>query len=192
MKPNGAQKAVLVVGSVLLLCLAMFPPWREAAEREVDFRKDIGRGFILSPPLPVAVDCYFVGCKTAPPSYFHVLIYRELLFNQLITVGSVGLALLWVLRSHRDGTRASFASQKTRLQSSALLALLIPFVGQYPLGAELASIPEQIIRHDELWLIPMIFMILGYLLCVCIIFLLLSAVMKTCATVSKRRAVARL
>ena len=179
MKPNSAQMSILLAGSVLLLCLALFPPWREAAEREVDFRKDIGRGFILSPPQPVAVDCYFVGCKTAPPSYFHVLIYRKLLFSQLITVGSVGLALLWIFRSHRDGTGASLGSRKTRLQFCALMALLIPFAGQYPLGAGLADIPKQIVRHDELWLIPTILMVLGYLLCVCIIFLLLSALVKT-------------
>lgn len=184
MKPNSAQKTILVVGFVSLLCLALFPPWREAAEKEVDFRKDIGRSFILSPPQPVAVDCYFVGCKTAPPSYFHVLIYRELLFSQLITVGSVGLALLWIFRSRhdRDGTGASLASPKTRLQFSALIALVIPFAGQFPFGAGLAGIPRQIVLHDELWLIPIILTVLSYLVCVCIIFLLLSAVMKVCAT----------
>lgn len=189
MKPNSAQKAILVVGSVLLLCLALFPPWREAAEKEVDFRKDIGRGFILSPPQPVAVDCYFVGCKTAPASYFHVLIFRDLLFNQLISVVIVGLVLLWIFRSRRDGTNASLGSPKTRLQFCVLIALLIPLDGQYPFGAWLADIPRQIALHDLL-LIPIIFMVLIYLGCVCIMFLLLSAVTKAGAILSRRRSVA--
>lgn len=191
MKPNNSQKIVLTVGLVSLLFLALFPPWQQAAEREVAFRKDIGRGFILSPPHPIAVDCYFVGCKTAPPSYFHVLIYRGLLLSQLITVGSVGLALLWFFRSRRDNTCASLGSPKTRLQFSALIALLIPFVGQYPLGVGLASIPEQIIRHDELWLIPIIFMVLIYLAAVCVIYLLLSTVVTICVSRSRRRAATR-
>jgi len=190
MKPNSAQKTILVVSSVLLLCLALFPPWREAAEKEVDFRKDIGRGFILSPPQPIAVDCYFVGCKTAPSSYFHVLIYRKLLLSQLITVGIVGLALVWIVRSNRDGTNASLGSPKTRLQFCVLIALLIPLDGQYPFGAWLADIPRQIALHDLL-LIPIIFMVLIYLGCVCIIFLSLSVVVKIGATLSRRRAVAR-
>jgi hypothetical protein len=190
MKPNSAQKVILVVGFVLLLCLALFPPWREAAEKEVDFRKDIGRGFVLSPPQPVAVDCYFVGCKTAPSSYFHVLIYRKLLLSQLITVGIVGLALLWIFRLNRDGTGASLGVRKTRLQFCVLIALLIPLDGRYPFGAWLADIPRQIVLH-ELLLIPIIFMVLIYLGCVCMIFLLLSAVIKTNAALSRRRMVAR-
>jgi hypothetical protein len=190
MKLNNTQKTILAIGLVLLLCLAVFPPWREAAEKEVDFRKDIGRGFILSPPQPIAVNCYFVGCKTAPSSYFHVMIYRRLLLSQLITVGIVGLALVWICRSHRDGTNASLGSPKTRLQLCVLIALLIPLDGQYPFGAWLADIPRQIALHDLL-LIPIIFMGLIYLGCVCILFLLLSAVVKICATLSRRRVVAR-
>lgn len=190
MKPNSAQKVTLVVGLVLLLCLALFPPWREAAEKEVDFRKDIGRGFILSPPQPIAVDCYFVGCKTAPSSYFHVLMNRKLLFSQLISVGIVGLLLFWIFRSHRDGTSASLGSPKTRLQFCVLIALLIPLDGQYPFGAWLADIPRQIALHDLL-LVPIIFMVLIYLGCACIIYLSLSAIVKICASRSRRRAVAR-
>ena len=188
MKPNSAQKAVLVVGVVLLLGLALFPPWRQAAERESDYRKDIGRGFVLSPPKPVAVDCYFIGCKTAPPSYFHVLIYRDLLFVQLITVGGVALVLLWTFRSRNDGIGASLGSLYTRLQFSALMAFLVPPDGSFPFALHLVEIPRQIVRHDELWLIPVILVVLGYLLCVGIIFLLLSAVIKISATLSRRRA----
>jgi hypothetical protein len=190
MKLNNTQKAILAIGLVLLLCLALFPPWREAAQREVDYRKDIGRGFIFSPPQPVAVNCYFVGCKPAPSSYFHVLMNRKLLFNQLISVGVVGLLLFWIFRSHRDGTNASLGSPKTRLQFCVLIALLIPFDGQYPFGAWLADIPRQIALHDLL-LIPILFMVLIYLGCVCMIFLLLGAVVNICASRSRRRAVAR-
>ena len=189
MKLNNTQKAILAVGLVLLLCLALFPPWREAAQREVDYRKDIGRGFILDPQ-PVAVDCYFVGCKPAPPSHFHVLMNRKLLFNQLISVGVVELLLLWLFRSHCDGTNASLSSPRIRLQFCALIALLIPLDGQYPFGAWLADIPRQIALHDLL-LIPILFMGLLYLGCVCVIFLLLSAVVKIGASRSRRRAVAR-
>jgi len=190
MKPNSAQKVILVVGLVLLLCLALFPPWREAAEEEADFRKDIGRGFILSPPQPIAVDCYFVGCKTAPPTYFHVLMNRKLLFNQLISVGIVGLLLFWIFRSHRDGASASLGSPKTRLQFCMLIALLIPLDGQYPFGAWLADIPRQIALHDLL-LIPIIFMVLIYLGCASVIYLSLSAVVKISASRSRNRAAAR-
>jgi len=192
MKLNNAQKAIFAIGLASLLCLALFPPWREAAQREVDYRKDIGRWFILNPPQPVAVDCYFVGCKTAPASYFHVLINRGLLFSQLITVASVALALLWILRSHHDGTAATLSSFKTRMQFCALIALLIPFAKQYPLGVGLASIPVQIVRDNQFLLIPMILMILGYLLCVGIIFLLLSAIVKVYAARLRRRASLRL
>ena len=187
MKPNNAQRAILIVASVVILCLALFPPWQEAAEREIAYRKDIGRGYIMNPPQPVAVDCYFVGCKTAPPSYFHVLIYRELLLSQVITVGVVGLALLWTFRSHHNGAGTSMGLSKTRLQFCALMALLIPVDGQYPCGAWFADIPRQVHLGDVL-VIPIILMVLSYSGIVCILFLVLTAGIKIHAAHSRRRA----
>lgn len=174
MSLNGAQRIVAVGALVLLLGLGLFPPWQQAAERETAYRKDIGRTFVLSPPAPIAVDCYFGGCKTAPPSYFHVLLYRELLSAQLLAVFGFAVVALWMFRTRRDGTRASIVSRRTRLEFSLLLASLFPPTGTFPLASLLLDIPRQLIRRDELWLIPAIMVVIVYAFCALIIYGLLT------------------
>lgn len=177
MKLNTAQKTIAVVSLTLLLGLGLFPPWRQAAEKETDYRKDLGHAFVFHPPAPVAVDCYFVGCKTAPASYFHVLLYRELLFAQLLSVFGVSMVVLWMFRTRRDGTRASLASAKIRVGFSLLLALLFPPTGTFPLASLLADIPRQLIHRDELWLIPTVMLVVIFFVCAFFIYLLVSAVL---------------
>src|SRR5260370_6892738 len=135
MRLNAEQKVVLVVAVAVLLPLLWFPPWRGAAEREVAYRKDIGRGFIFRPPAPEPVDCYFVGCKTAPASYFHVLLYRDLLFEQAGTVAGIALLLLWMFRIRRDGTSCSLHSRRTRVMCGMVMALPIPPDQTFPFAS---------------------------------------------------------
>ena len=176
MRLNATQKVVLAVAVAVLLPLLWFPPWREAAEREVAYRKDIGRGFILRPPAPEPVDCYFVGCKTAPASYFHVLLYRDLLFEQAGTVAGIALLLLWMFRIRRDGTSGSLRSRRTRLLFGMVMALPIPPDGTFPFASLLLDIPRQLVNRDELWLIPTVMVIFLYAACVLVIYALVSAV----------------
>lgn len=93
------QKAIAVVSGIVVLCLILFPPWQQAAERETAYRKDLGRAFRFHRPQPVAVDCYFAGCKTGAPSYFHVMLGRELLLAQSLKR----------LPCHRSHPRALYA-----------------------------------------------------------------------------------
>lgn len=175
MKLNTSQKAIAVVSLIVLLGLALFPPWQQAAERETAYRKDLGRGFLLHPPTPVAVDCYFVGCKTAPPSYFHVLLYRELLTAQLLSVFGVTVVAFWIFRTRRDYTSASLVSKRVRLELSLLLALLVPLMGKFPLASLLLDIPRQLTHRNELWLIPTLTVIAIFLVCAFAIYLLVTA-----------------
>lgn len=191
MKLNRSQKAIAALGAAALLCLVLFPPWRQAAQRETDYRKDIGRGFILNPPRPVSVDCYFIGCKTAPSSYFHVLLYRKLLLDQLATVAGTSIVLLWLFRSRRDGTCPNLGSAKTRLQFSALVGLLVPPDGSFPFATLFVDIPRQISRHDEFWVIPVAIVLSTYALSIIIIFLLVSALVKVNVSFTRRQDVAR-
>jgi hypothetical protein len=176
MRLNTAQKAIGLISVSVLLCLALFPPWWQAAERETAYRKELRRGFVLRPPGPVAVDCYFVGCKTAPPSYFHVLLYRDLLFEQLAAVLGVAIILLWIFRSRRDGTGASLVAPETRLKFSMSMALLFPPDGTFPLVSEFINIPRQIILRDALWIVSTIIGGFIFLVCTVVIYVLVSAI----------------
>lgn len=171
---NSAQKAIVVVSVCVLLSPLLFPPWQQTAEGEPDYRKNLGRAGLLHPPKPVAVDCYFTGCKTAPPSYFHVLPYWTLIFAQALSTLAVALAAFWMFRSRRDGTCASLASRRTRLVFSTFLALLVPSVGTFPLAYTLLSLPEQVIHPGELGPIPTIAIVAMFVVCVWGIYLLLS------------------
>jgi hypothetical protein len=178
MRLNQPQKAIIVSAILVLLCLVVFPPWRQAAEREIAYRKDLGHGFLFRPPKPVSVACYWVGCKTAPPSYFHILLYRELLFAQCLSVLGVTLAAIWIFRRRRDGTHASVVLARTRIEVSMLLALLFPPIGTFPLASLLLDIPKELIHRDELWLMPAILVVLVFSACSFVIYLLVSSVLK--------------
>ena len=98
--------------------------------------------------------------------------------HQLIAVGGVALALLWLFRSDNGGKIASLASQHTRVEFCALIALLIPLDGSFPFATDLIDIPNQIIHNYQPWLVPAIMIVLGYSMCVGLIFLLVSAGVK--------------
>ena len=174
MRPNKIQTIIGIVCGLALLSLVLVPPWQEAAERELSYRKDLGRGLLWSPPKPVAVECYFTGCVTAPAQYFHVLLNRKLLLQECLTLLIVGVLLLWMFRAQRDRNVASLRARGTRLLTSLILALLIPPTGGVPFGAALAGIPMVLIRRDELWLIPVIMIIVMYSACVLIIYCLIT------------------
>jgi hypothetical protein len=174
-KPNSVQSAIIAAASVAFVLLSLFPPWQQAAEREVAYRLYVGRHFFLQPPTSVPVDCYFAGCATAAASYFHVLLYRDLLVEQLAAIIVVAFVLLWIFRSRQNGARASLASPKIRLQFSMLVASLVPLDGKFPLASEVVDIPRRIIQRDEFWLVPIIVLIGVYLIIVLIAYASISA-----------------
>jgi hypothetical protein len=177
-KITSEQKWVGLLGLLLLAMVVLFPPWWQAAEREVDYRKEIGHAFLFRPPAPIPVDCYFVGCKTAPASYFHVLLHRERYVDEIATPVFVILALLWLFRGRKGGVRATVRQRDVRLQFSALLALLIPVGGDVPLGAGLASIPMMLIDRGEFWFVISIVMVVAFVVAAGVIYLLLTAGLK--------------
>ena len=173
MRFNKGQFATAVLTIAVVAFLSLYPSWQEAAEKEIAYRRDVGRGLLWRPPSPVAVDCYFVGCVTAPASYFHVLLNQRLLFKQSLTVLFVGLALVWVFRTRTDGT-VSLQSAKTRAAASLLLALLVPPGGDVPLGAGLLGAPALLVHRGGAWLLPLILVLLLYGACAFVIYGLLS------------------
>jgi hypothetical protein len=177
LKLNRLQILILLAALVALLCLGLFPPWQQAAEKELAYRKNIGRGLVFRPPSPVPVDCYFVGCKTAPASYFHVLLYRDLLFAQVITVGGVALVLSWMFRTKRDGTSAALTLRRTRVHFSLVAALLVPPDGTFPFASGLLGIPGQLIHQGEFWLVGSILEAVMYFACALAIYGLVSAIL---------------
>ena len=96
---NRIRGVALGIWLLWVVHIVLFPNWQEAAEREKDYRKDLGVHFVLKPPAPVAVPCYFVGCVTAPPSYFHVLVDRRGFYPSLVCVTALLIVAL-VLFSH--------------------------------------------------------------------------------------------
>jgi len=177
-KTNHPQSVTLAISVVVFLLLTLFPPWQQAAENEVDYRKDIGRGFVFRPPRTIPVDCYFVGCKQAPASYFHPVLYRYLWLHQLATVVAVALALLWLFRTRADGTYLGLSSPKVRFYFILFVALAIPMVGTFPFGSLLVLIPEELAYGGELGLLPIAMEIVAYLLCVLVIFGLVTATVR--------------
>jgi hypothetical protein len=177
-RPNKIQAVTCGLCGIALLFLVLFPPWQQAAEKEVSYRKNIGRGLLWKPPQPVAVECYFVGCVTAPASYFHVLLHRKLLMQQCLTVLCVAMAFLWTFRTSKGGKMASLGVRSTRLSTSFLLALLIPPTGDVPFGAVLFGIPMVLVQRDELWLIPTIMALVMYFACALLMYGFLNAAVR--------------
>ena len=111
MKPNSVQSAILTAASVAFVLLSLFHLGSRPLGK-VAYRLYVGRHFFLQPPTSVPVDCYFAGCATAPASYFHVLLYRDLLVEQLAAIIAVAFVLLWIFRSRQNGVRATLTSPK--------------------------------------------------------------------------------
>jgi hypothetical protein len=174
---NRIQKATLVIGGLILTALLLYPPWQEAALREVDYRKNIGRGLLFWPPGPVAVECYFVGCQTAPPSYFHVVLYSELLTAQCATVVFVTLSLVWIFRSSKSGIQTALKTSRTRLIFSTVIALAIPPLGDFPFASMLVDIPSEIVHHDELWLLPVLLTVISFVSCTSVVYGLVTMIL---------------
>jgi hypothetical protein len=114
------------MSGLILLGLLLFPPWEQGAEGETDYRKYLGRSFFLKPPQPVPVDCYFVGCKTAPASYFHVLLATRLYVEPSLTVATVALLLLVVFHLRPNAPHAVLVSPTARIAFCTLVALVLP------------------------------------------------------------------
>lgn len=169
---NSIQKATLIIGAVILTMLLLFPPWQEAALRELDYRKDIGRGSVLRPPKPVPVDCYFVGCQTAPASYFHVVLNSRLHIAQCVTVVFVTLSLFWLFLRYSDGTQPTLSKMRTRLLFSMLIALAFPPFGinSFTLAAFLIQIPEVIFDQGEKWQGFVLFIPVLFIFCSCMVY----------------------
>lgn len=148
--------------------IVFFPNWQEAAEREKDYRKDLGVHFVLKPPEPVAVPCYFVGCITAPPSYFHVLIDRRGLYPAVVCVTALLIAALMLFRTEEKRSMPSIAEPRVRLAATSLIALALPLPGTpyFPLGSLAAYLPTAILHpnHDHISILigfPFFFMLYG-------------------------------
>jgi hypothetical protein len=151
---NRLQGAALGIWLVWVGYIVLFPNWQEAAEREKDYRKDLGVHFVLKPPVPVAVPCYFVGCITAPASYFHVLIDRRGFYPELVSVTALMIVALIVFRTGKNGLTPSIAAHRMRLVATCLIALALPLPGSpyFPLGTMAAYLPTAILHpnHDHI------------------------------------------
>jgi hypothetical protein len=101
--------------------------------------------------------------------------YWELTCAYAGSAFGVILAALWLFRTRRDGSRASLASRRTRLEFSSLIALLVPCVGGFPLAYNLfVDIPEQIIEPGAFSLVLIVVVAGVLMVCSGIIYLLLT------------------
>lgn len=148
---NRLQGAALGIWLVWVGYIVLFPNWQEAAEREKDYRKDLGVHFVLKPPAPVAVPCYFVGCVTAPASYFHVLVDRTALYPELVCMTGLMMVTLIVFRTRKNGSPPSIATRRMCVVTASLIALALPLpVTPYPPLASMApDLPTAILHPDH-------------------------------------------
>lgn len=151
---NRIRGTALAIWLAWVNYIVLFPNWQEAAEREKDYRKDLGVHFVLKPPAPVAAPCYFVGCITAPASYFHVLIDREGFYSTLVCMTAWLMVALVVFRTEKNGSMTSMAAPRMRLAAVSLLALALPLPDSpyFPLGSMAAYLPTAILHpnHDHI------------------------------------------
>ena len=152
---NRIQGAALGIWLVCVGFIVLFPNWQEAAEREKDYRQGLGVHFVLKPPAPVAVPCYFVGCITAPASYFHVLVDRRDFYPELICVTALMMVTFVVFRTGKDRSIPNVASRRMRLVAASLIALALPLpwgAPYFPLGSMATYMPTAILHpnHDHI------------------------------------------
>jgi hypothetical protein len=118
-------------------------------------------------PAPVAVPCYFVGCITAPPAYFHVLIDRRGFYPALVSVTAL-LMLALALSTKKTGSTLGISPRRMPLVAASLIALALPLPGSpyFPLGSMVAYLPTAILNpnHDHISVLigfPFFFAIYG-------------------------------
>jgi hypothetical protein len=147
---NHFQRSALGIWILWVGFILLFPNWQQAAERETDYRKELGVHFVLKPPSAVAVPCYFVGCLTAPASYFHVLVDRKLFYPELacVTVLMILALLLFRTRKNRSGP---VCNRGERVITSALIALAlpVPLTPYFPLGILAGYLPAAVLHPDH-------------------------------------------
>jgi uncharacterized membrane protein len=149
---NSANKTIALIGGIALLGLFLFPSWYETNGQYV---KQLGHHFLFSKPEPVPVECYLVGCVTAPASFFHVVLDRRPWFETLSTVAVVASILVLLFRRRADGTSFSIRQPKTRWVFSGLVALALP-VSVTPMvlvGIYGMSVPQYLFSGEDnsLW-----------------------------------------
>jgi hypothetical protein len=120
---NASRKIILSLSSIVFLGLFFFPPWYETNGQYV---KQLGRYFFFSKPEAVPVECYFVGCVTAPASYFGVVLSWRPWVETLSTIAFIATGLFLLFGTRADGNPPSIGNPKTRLAFSALVALALP------------------------------------------------------------------
>lgn len=151
---NLLRGAALGIWLLWVGCIIFFPNWQQAAENEKDYRKDLGVHFLLKPPAPVAVPCYFVGCIAAPPSYFHVLIDRKGFYPALLCVTALLILALVILRNEKNRSIPDLTTPRKRLVVASLIALALPLPGApfMPLGSLAAYLPTALLHpnHDHI------------------------------------------
>lgn len=143
---NRLQRVVLGVWVLWIGVSVLFPNWQQAAERELDYRKDLGLHFVLRPPAPVAVPCYFVGCITAPASYFHVLLDRKLRYQELACATVLMILAVVIFRRgssiRRHWTLAAVAAWMA-------LSLPVPISPYFPVGLWAPAMPAALLHPDH-------------------------------------------
>ena len=120
---NPTKKIIISINSIFFLGVFFFPPWYETNGQYV---KQLGRHFFFSRPEAIPVECYLVGCVTAPASYFHVVLNWRSWVETLSTIAAVTTILFLLFRTRTDGTIPSIADARTRLLFSVLVALALP------------------------------------------------------------------
>ena len=101
----------------------LFPPWYQTHGQ---YMKQLGHHFLFSSPDAVPVECYLVGCVTAPASYFRVVFNWRSWVETLSSIAAVTTVLFLLFGTRSDGTFPSIANAKTRLLFSVLVALALP------------------------------------------------------------------
>jgi hypothetical protein len=144
---NRLQRAVLGVWVLWIGIGVLFPNWQQAAERELDYRKELGLHFVLRPPAPVAVPCYFVGCITAPASYFHVLLDQTLLYQELLCATTLMILAVVIFRSASSPIRRHW--MLVAVATWIALSLPVPIAPYFPLGVWAGYMPAALLHPDH-------------------------------------------
>jgi len=142
MRFSRLRVSITLLSSTVLLFLLLYPEWQEASSKmPPEYRKEIGRGFLWSPPKSVAVGCYFSfeDCAETPASAFYPVVNRELVLMQSLALAVVTLLLLWLTRTGGRQSRVS-QSPRTRIAISVSLALVVP-IGGIPIAVHLVYLP---------------------------------------------------